>query len=110
MKRIKLGGREIDIQASPLTLLYYKRAFGQSLSADLLALMGDTKDFDDINLLQMVWAMEKTAKGGKLIDFETWLGQFEYFDLLSGVAVEITGAAWDAAFRTDKEEEKPKSK
>lgn len=114
MKRIKLGDREIDIQASPLTLLYYKKEFGQSFSSDLLEMLGEGARVDDVNLLQMAWAMEKTANEGKLVDFESWLKQFEYVDLLSGVAVEITGVAWDAAFRTAKKqeeaEEAPKSK
>lgn len=116
MKRIKLGNREINIQASPMTLVYYKREFGQSFSGDLLEiqkifLTGDQKTFDDVNLLQMIWAMEKTAKGGKQIDFETWLGQFEWLNL-SDVLLEVTEVAMDATFRSPPEEpkEKPKPK
>lgn len=116
MKRIKLGDREVDIQASPMTLVYYKREFAQSFSGDLLDiqniyLTGDLKTFDDVNLLQMIWAMEKTAKGGKLVDFETWLGQFEWFNL-SDVMLDVTEVAKDATFRSPPEEpkEKPKPK
>lgn len=114
MKRIKLGNREINIQASPMTLVYYKREFGQSFSGDLLEFQtifvtGDQKKFDDVNLLQMIWAMEKTARGGKQIDFDTWLGQFEYLNLTE-VYAEVTEVAMDATFREAPEEEKPKPK
>lgn len=117
MKRIKLGDREVNIQASPMTLVFYKREFGQSFSGDLLEFQtifvtGDQKKFDDVNLLQMIWAMEKTAKGGKQIDFETWLGQFEYLNL-TDVYGDVTEVAMDATFReAPKEEEttKPKPK
>ncbi len=113
MRRIKLGNREIDIQGSPMTPLYYKREFGQSLGADVLQMrfmQESLESFDDVNLLQMVWAMEKTAKGGRLIDFETWLGQFEYLNLLDVIA-EVTEEAWDATFRDAEEKpEEPKEK
>lgn len=113
MKRIKLGDREIDIQGSPLTPLYYKREFKQSFSGDLLEmqlLTGDVTQFDDVNLLQMIWAMEKTARGGNLVDFLTWLSEFEWIDL-AGIATKVTGEAMNATFREAPEaEEKPKPK
>ena len=116
MKRIKLGDREVNIQASPMTLVFYKREFGQSFSGDLLDMQslyvtGDQKTFDDVNLLQMIWAMEKTVKGGNQTDFITWLGQFEWFNL-ADVMADVLEEGRNATFREPPapEEEEPKQK
>lgn len=102
MKTIKLGNREITMVGSPMTPYFYKKAFNQSFSGDILA-MGDLKDdkskFDDINLLQMIWAMECTYKMGKDIkDFEGWLAEFEYMNL-SEVVTDVFEEAKNATFR-----------
>lgn len=112
MRTIKLGGREIQITGSPLTPLYYKREFGSTLSGDLIktqAEAGDATKFDDVAILQMIWAMEKTTEGGKLDDFETWLGKIEWLDL-SEVYRATLLEAQDATFREDPEKSKPEPK
>lgn len=105
MKTITLGGREITLVGSPLTPYFYKKAFGQSFSGDFLAMQEvelDQSKFDDVNLLQMVWAMEYTAKMGKgMKDFESWLADFEYLDL-SHTMTEIAEEAMSATFRSPK--------
>lgn len=115
MRTIKLGGREIQITGSPLTPLYYKREFGTPLSGDLIKVQvesGDVTKFDDITILQMIWAMEKTTEDGKLDDFETWLSKIEWMDL-SEVYKETLLEAQDATFREDpakESEPKPEPK
>lgn len=102
MKTIKLGNREITIVGSPMTPYFYKKEFNQSFSGDLLKmqeLQFDQSSLDDINLLQMVWAMEKTAKMGKdMKDFENWLAEFEFIDL-SEVITDVIEEAMNATFR-----------
>lgn len=102
MKTIKLGDREITIVGSPMTPYFYKKEFGQSFSSDLLkmqALAYDNTALDDINLLQMIWAMEKTAKMGKgMKDFENWLAEFEFINL-SEVITDVIEEAMNATFR-----------
>lgn len=105
MKIINLGGREIKIMGSPITPFYYKQEFKQSLSGDLMAMKDLNKDiskFDDINLLQMVWAMEKTTNKD-IKPFKDWLNDFEYLDL--GDIIEVVAEeATNATFR-----DKPKT-
>lgn len=102
MKTIKLGNREITMVGSPMTPYFYKKAFNQSFSGDILAmevLKDDKSKFDDINLLQMIWAMECTYKMGKDIkDFEGWLAEFEYMNL-SEVVTDVFEEAKNATFR-----------
>lgn len=102
MKTIKLGNREITIVGSPLTPYFYKKAFNQSFSGDLLAMQSistDQSKLDDINMLQMVWAMEYTYKMGKNIkDFEGWLAEFEYLDI-SVIIDDVIEEAMNATFR-----------
>lgn len=104
MKTIKLGNREITMVGSPMTPFFYKKAFKQSLSGDILDLQGYVNDpsrFDDINILQMIWAMEYTYKMGKNIkDFEGWLAEFEYFDI-TDVVEEVFDEAMNATFRSE---------
>lgn len=109
MRIINLGGREIKITGSPMTPFYYKKAFKQSFSGDLAALaeMGeDLSRFDDINMLQMIWAMELTSKQGRDMEpFEKWLSHFDYLDLeesMEGVVEE----AMNATFRDNKNDNK----
>lgn len=115
MRKIKLGGREIKMIGSPITPLFYKREFNQSLSGDLMVLQTIEQNpaiFDDINLLQMIWAMEKTTNMGKLEDFESWLLEFENMDLMA-VAEDVINEAMNATFcesKDHKEKTKPKGK
>lgn len=78
---------------------FYKQAFRQSFSGDLMAMQGIDKDqskFDDINLLQMIWAMEKTTDKN-IKPFENWLADFEYLNLTE-VLTDVTEEAMNATF------------
>lgn len=105
MKTIKLGNKEITIVGSPMTPYFYKKSFNQSFSGDLMNLQGfeeDNSKFDDVNILQMIWAMECTHKMGKDIkDFEGWLAEFEYFDLTEVIS-DVVDEAMNATFRGEK--------
>lgn len=107
MRIIELGGREVRIKGSPMTPYFYKKAFGQSLSGDLAAMVGieeDPSKLDDINLLQMIWAMEKTVDRN-IKPFENWLADFEYLNL-DDVIADVVEEAMNATFR-DKPQSKP---
>ncbi len=110
MRTINVGGTEIKINGTPLTPLYYKREFGQSFSGDLMSLRkaaDDVSMFDDINLLQMIWAMQKTA--GETVDkFESWLGTFEFLDL-SNVMQDVVEEGARATFRQEPRGEEDES-
>lgn len=107
MRIIELGGREVRIKGSPMTPYFYKKAFGQSLSGDLMAMEGveeDRSKFDDVNILQMIWAMEKTVDRN-IKPFEKWLEDFEYLNL-DDVLADVVEEAMNATFR-DKQKQKP---
>lgn len=102
MRTIKLGSRDVKLVGSPMTPFFYKQAFKQSMTGDLMAMDNVDKDgskFDDINILQMVWALEKTAHTGKLDGFEEWLSGFEYIDL-TDVLEEVMDEVTRATFRS----------
>lgn len=106
MRTIELGGRKINIMGSPMTPFYYKQAFKQSFSGDLISLnkmKEDPAEFDDINLLQMIWAMEKTINKN-IKPFAEWLEEFEFLNL-SDIMADATEEAMNATFR-DKPETK----
>lgn len=102
MTVIELGGREIKLTGSPMTPYFYKKEFGQSFSGDLAAMSAmetDLTKFDDVALLQMIWAMEKTTKMGKDMDpFVKWLSELEYVNL-GEVLGEVVEEAMNATFR-----------
>lgn len=100
MKQIKLGNTEVKILGTPMTAYHYKKAFGQSFSGDLMALQRISEDqsaFDDINLLQMIWAMAKTCDKN-IKPFVNWLEEIEFLNL-GDVIDEVTEEAMDATFR-----------
>jgi len=85
MRIITIGEKEIGIKATPLSLLYYRQEFQSDLVGDLVkmqVLANDPSALDSVVLLQMTWAMNKSAEGtGKVFpDFESWLAQFEWID------------------------------
>lgn len=107
MRNIELGNREIKIHASPLTPYIYKKNFNQTFSSDLIELsqiQDDMTKLDDVNVLQMIWAMEKTDNN-RIDDFETWLSKLEKVDL-GEVIQDVTEEAMNATFHTKNKETK----
>lgn len=103
MRKVTLGGKELELRASPLALLFYRQAFGKDLIADLVSLQslqglakGDFSGLDTVLLLQITYAMHRAAKPGTNVPgFEQWLGELEYIDFgdtdwILGVAEEAT--------------------
>lgn len=104
MRTIQLGNRRVAMTGSALTPFFYQKEFGRSLTLDaaLIAVLVETdkvNEIDDLailSVLRMAWAMEKTTKLGRLIDFESWLVTLgEEVDLLTSLAAitkEVAGA------------------
>lgn len=83
MREVNIGGKDYRVVASPITLFFYKKEFKRDLLGDLLAMEAlefDSSQFDGLAILQMAWAMIKTAKSGNLEAFEQWLAKLEYVD------------------------------
>ena len=74
-----------NFKGSPLSLLFYRQAFGADLIGDLSKI--DEVSFDLLVLYQILWAMGKTAQFGAaepFPDFETWLAGLDSgFDVKS---------------------------
>lgn len=86
MREVNIGGKDYRVVASPITLFFYKKEFKRDLLGDLVAmeeLEFDRTQFDGLAILQMAWAMIKTAKSGNLETFEQWLANLEYVDFES---------------------------
>lgn len=85
MREIKIGGKEIRVKASPLTLLFYKQEFKSDMIGDILKLHGvqnNPEKLDSLMLLQVIWAMNKTAEFGKdFPSFPRWLEALDSFDI-----------------------------
>lgn len=103
MRKVNIGGKEYKVVASPITLYFYKKEFKRDLLGDLMGLFEmkeDTSKFDGIGILQMAWAMIKTAKGGQLIAFEQWMNELEFVDFNDeSLMLDITEEAQQEFFR-----------
>lgn len=100
MRIIKLGETDIKIMGTAVTAFHYKKAFGQKLSGDMLAceeLEHDNSAFDDVNFLQMVWAMARTCDKN-IKPFENWLEDLGPINL-GDVIDDIMEEAMNATFR-----------
>ena len=111
MRTTNIGGKEIQLRANPLALLFYKQAFDSDLIADLLKLQslqslqdGDFSSLDMVSLFQIAYAMNKAAKPVDVFPtFEEWLAQFETigFDDPQWI-VDVVEEAADGFFRSGK--------
>lgn len=111
MRTTNIGGKEIQLRANPLALLFYKQAFDSDLIADLLKLQslqslqdGDFSSLDMVSLFQIAYAMNKAAKPADVFPtFEEWLAQFETigFDDPQWI-VDVVEEAADGFFRSGK--------
>ena len=109
MRTAIIGGKEIQLRANPLALLFYKQAFDSDLIADLLKLQslqslqdGDFSSLDTISLFQIAYAMNKAAKPTDVFPkFEEWLAQFETigFDDPQWI-IDVVEEAADGFFRS----------
>ncbi len=109
MRTTNIGGKEIQLRANPLALLFYKQAFDRDLIADIIKLQslqslqdGDFSSLDMISLFQIAYAMNKAAKPADVFPkFEEWLAQFETigFDDPQWI-IDIVEEAAESFFRT----------
>jgi hypothetical protein len=100
MRQIIIGEKSLGLNATPLALLYYKQEFKTDLIGDLIKMekIGeDIAQIDTVRILQLIWAMNKTAEGlsKQFPNFEKWLENLDSIDftdsaLLSEVMAEAT--------------------
>lgn len=108
MREVNIGDNPLMIHGSPLTLLFYRQEFGTDILAEIVELEKAGKDPSKINtvaLMQMTWAMGKTAAYGKSDwpNFMTWLGRLEWFDFTNqDVIVALVEEAGQSLFRPSK--------
>ena len=109
MRKIKLGGKELELRASPLALLFYRQAFNKDLIADLVGLRslqglaeGDLSGLDSVLLLQIAYAMNRAARlEENFPNFEQWLDELENVDFGdSAWLLAVTDEAIDGFFRS----------
>lgn len=85
MRVLKIGESHLNIKSSPLTLLFYKQEFHRDMLGDFVSMekmKEDSSKVDSIAILQIIWAMAKTAAYGKdgWPGFVDWLSKLEDFD------------------------------
>lgn len=109
MRTTNIGGKEIQLRANPLALLFYKQAFDRDLTADIIKLQslqslqdGDFSGLDTVTLFQIAYAMNKAAKPKDTFpQFEDWLASFDTigFDNPQWI-IDIVEEATEGFFRT----------
>lgn len=100
MRIIKLADKEVKIMGTPMTAYLYKKEFAQTLSGDLIAMRNledDPNYFDDVNILQMIWAMAKTCDKN-IKPFINWLEELDGIDI-SEIVNDVMEEATNACFR-----------
>ena len=111
MRTTNIGGKEIQLRANPLALLFYKQAFDRDLIADIIKLQslqslqdGDFSSLDMISLFQIAYAMNKAASPKDAFPpFEDWLASFDTigFDNPQWI-MDVVEEAADGFFRSGK--------
>lgn len=117
MREIMIGAEPVEIKASPLTLNIYKREFQRQILGDYLQMVGGgdleelqnkneeelADSFDFVIVLQLAWAMAKTAQYPQPFpSFDRWLADFEFINLGDqNLAKEILEEANHGLFRTN---------
>ena len=109
MRTAIIGGKEIQLRANPLALLFYKQAFDRDLVADIIKMQslgslqdGDFSGLDTVALFQIAYAMNRAAKPGQAFPrFEEWLGELDSigFDDPQWI-VDMAEEATEGFFRT----------
>lgn len=103
MRQITINDKEYQIMGTAFTSYLYKKDFKQSLTSDVLefsTMQENGVGVDDVNLLQITYALIKTAKRD-VEPFETWLESLGQINLQDFVA-EVIEEAGDATFHETK--------
>lgn len=107
MREIKVNESIIGVNASALALLFYKQEFNddmiKSFTKFSMGLNKDKTNYDGLQLLQFVWALNKAYKlPEKQPSFAIWLESID-FDFGDEVAVEeVVAEIVDGYFRSKK--------
>lgn len=105
MKEILMNGQIIGVNASALTLLFYKQEFKRDFIADFTKfsqqISKDLTNYDGIALLQFVWALNKSYKmPEKQPSFEQWLATINYDFADEKALVEVMETIVSGLFRS----------
>jgi len=85
VRTTNIGGKEIQLRANPLALLYYKQEFDRDLIADFIELKdleaiqhGDFSKFDMLAIFRFAYAMNRAATPKDAgPNFEQWLSELD---------------------------------
>ncbi|MDQ1233350.1 hypothetical protein QE450_000848 [Paenibacillus sp. SORGH_AS306] len=85
MRELLFGETKVTIKASPLTPLLYRQSFNSDILQDVIKLQSmqdGIENLDIIVLLQIAYAMAKSAAYGKEFpsSFEKWLSELDGAD------------------------------
>lgn len=89
MQKVTVGDQELVLIASPITPWVYKKAFGEDMLSELASMSRaklpngevDPGAIGFLALIQMLWAMAKTADPRGLPDFPDWLASLPELDI-----------------------------
>lgn len=113
MRTTNIGGKEIQLRANPLALLYYKQEFDLDLIADIIKLQslqslqdGDFSGLDTVTLFQIAYAMNKAAKPESAFPrFEEWLADLDFIGFEDPQwIIDVVEEATEGFFRTGQSE------
>lgn len=90
-KVLNIGGKEVGLKSTAGTMMRYRNNCGRDFIKDLIKLqksmserVDKDSDFDAVDLdifEKIAWCMAKTYDNS-IPDIETWLDQFETFDIM----------------------------
>ncbi len=103
MREIVINEKKQRVVASPLTLFIYKKEFKKDIMGDLLSfqnLESNAENYDGMIVLQVLWAILKTAEPFSVPCFEKWVSELEHFFFDDTELIgEILGEAFEGFFR-----------
>lgn len=94
MRRGTIFGREVEMQGGPYALAAYRREFSAPLFSDLAKAYEEAPP-DLATLLQVAWAMAKTADDATSPYLE-WLREFDSREFTLADTAEVTGVIYSA--------------
>ena len=98
-KTVMIGGKEVKMQASAATPVFYRRKFGKDMLVQIAPMMAG-KEMDDYSVFEnMAYIMAKRADDSIPDDVVEWLEQFDSAMAIYDASAEIM-AVWLASQKT----------
>lgn len=111
-----IGGKEIELRANTLALLYYRQEFDRDLIGDIMKMQelqdGDLTKFDSVLILQVAYALNRASASpyAKFPTFFDWVIQFENIDFTDEEWIlNIVHESMDGFFRSGSSSPEQKS-